>query len=97
MGCAESSVTNFSQPQSAELARKNAGIAGPTSSFFNAAMAAVAKKSVFELSKQPTSFYFAKQSAHAGQPPTYIEVATFHNPGRRLTQDLHAEAKKGRT
>ena len=34
--------------------RKNAGIAGPTSSFFNAAMAAVAKKSVTELSKQPT-------------------------------------------
>ena len=34
--------------------QKNAGIAGPTSSFFNAALATVAKKSVYELSKQPT-------------------------------------------
>ncbi len=59
VGCAGSSVTNFSQLQSAELARKNAGIAGPTSSqvlstMVNAAMATVAKKSVIELSKQPT-------------------------------------------
>ncbi len=35
--------------------RKNAGIAGPTSNFFNAAMATVAKKSVIELSARPTS------------------------------------------
>ena len=35
--------------------RKNAGIAGPTSKFFNAAMATVVKKSVIELSARPTS------------------------------------------
>ena len=34
--------------------QKNAGIAGPTSSFFNAAMAAVAKKSVIEVSARST-------------------------------------------
>ena len=34
--------------------RKNAGIAVPTSNFFNAAMAAVASIRVTELSKQPT-------------------------------------------
>ena len=34
--------------------RKNAGIAGPTSNFSNAAMAAVASIRVNELSKQPT-------------------------------------------
>ena len=36
--------------------QKNTGIAGPTSSFYNAAMAAVAKKSVIELSARPTSY-----------------------------------------
>ncbi len=36
--------------------RKNAGIAGPTSNFSNAAMAAVASIRVTELSKQPTSY-----------------------------------------
>ena len=34
--------------------QKNAGIAGPTSSFFNAAMAAVASIRVTEISKQAT-------------------------------------------
>ena len=33
--------------------RKNAGIAGPTSNFFNAAMATVAKKSVTEFPNGP--------------------------------------------
>ena len=37
--------------------RKNAGIAEPTSNFFNAAMATVAKKSVIELSARPTRIY----------------------------------------
>ena len=39
--------------------RKNTGIAGPASNFFNAAMAAVASIRVTELSKQPTSLHYS--------------------------------------
>ena len=39
--------------------QKNAGIAGPTSNFSNAAMAGVTKKSVIELSARPTSLHYS--------------------------------------
>ena len=55
VGCAGSSVTDFSQPQLSERGEKNAGIAGPTTNFFNAAMATVASSRVTELSIQPAS------------------------------------------
>jgi hypothetical protein len=45
--------------------QKNAGIAGPTSSFSNAAMAAVAKKSVIDLSARPTSAIVFQHPASA--------------------------------
>ena len=48
--------------------QKNAGIAGPTSNFSNAALAAVAKKSVYELSKQPTSEYLLQHLFPAPAP-----------------------------
>ncbi len=45
--------------------RKNAGIAGPTSNFFNAAMATVAKKSGTELSARPTSTDYFDNTSQA--------------------------------
>ena len=50
--------------------QKNAGIAGPTSShalqiMVNAALATVAKKSVYELSKQPTRLLVFAMSSNS--------------------------------
>ena len=47
--------------------QKNAGIAGPTSNFSNAAMAGVTKKSVIELSARPTSEHASLQAGSKTQ------------------------------
>ena len=47
--------------------QKNAGIAGPTSNFSNAAMAAVPSSRVIELSARPTSTLLIQQT-ETGRP-----------------------------